>query len=84
MKSMVSVRGQTVVPAGVRHALGIKSHEQLFWEVRDGVAIVRPLPADPVRASIGIAKGMGTYHQFINERTAERRREGRLEESATS
>ena len=51
--SSVSERGQTVVPKEVREALGLKPGASLTWSVEDGVATVRPMPDDPIEASIG-------------------------------
>ena len=54
--STISVKGQTVVPREVREALGIEAGTNLSWVVEDGVAHVRPLPADPIAAAIGALK----------------------------
>ena len=81
MQSKVSVKGQTVVPKEVRHALGIATHTVLRWEIKDGAALVYPMPADPVRALLGVLKGKGTFDEFLAERNEERRRE-RLKEEA--
>jgi len=76
MKSKVSVRGQTVVPREIRKALGIHPQQLLNWELRDGAAVVRPMPDDPVRASIGILKGFGSTDELLEDR----RRDLELEE----
>jgi AbrB family looped-hinge helix DNA binding protein len=80
MKSKVSVRGQTVIPKEIREALGIKPNTKLYWKLQDGVATVRPLPDDPVAASIGILKGKFSFEDFLRERNEERARERELEE----
>ena len=49
----MSERGQTVVPKEVREALGLKPGSSLTWSVEDGVVTVRPMPDDPIEASIG-------------------------------
>lgn len=56
MKSSVSVRWQTVIPQEVREALKIEPNSKLEWEVKDGYTVVYPVPADPVRASLGFFK----------------------------
>jgi hypothetical protein len=43
--------------------------------MEDGVVWVYPVPADPVRASLGILKGKGTFEEFLKERNDERARE---------
>lgn len=80
MKSIVSVRGQTVIPKEVREALGIKAGTKLNWVLKDGSASVSPIPADPVRALRGILKGKGTYADWLRERNEERDRERKAEE----
>ncbi|MFH1141752.1 MAG: AbrB/MazE/SpoVT family DNA-binding domain-containing protein [Chloroflexota bacterium] len=75
MQSKVSVKGQTVIPREVRKALGITLHTLLHWEVQDGVVVVYPVPADPVRASLGALKGKGAFKEFLKERQEERQRE---------
>jgi AbrB family looped-hinge helix DNA binding protein len=79
MKSKVSVRGQTVIPAEVRRKLGIALHDSLDWTIQDGGVIVRKIPADPLRASLGILKGMGSVDEFLADRAEERRKERALE-----
>lgn len=78
MQSTVSVRWQTVIPQEVREALNIQPNSMLDWEVRDGVILVHPIPADPVRAALGLFKDAGPT---TNDLLAERRRERALEEA---
>lgn len=49
----------------------------LSWEVREGVAVVVPIPPDPVRALYGILKGRGgpTVADLLEERRRDRERE---------
>jgi bifunctional DNA-binding transcriptional regulator/antitoxin component of YhaV-PrlF toxin-antitoxin module len=75
MQSKVSVRGQTVIPREIRKALGITAETVLKWELKDGVIMAYPVPRDPVRASLGILKGKGTFQEFLKERAMERAHE---------
>lgn len=68
MKSKVSVRGQTVIPAKIRNALGITPKTVLDWRVEDGFIRIYPLPEDPVRALVGILRGKGSFEDFLRER----------------
>ena len=78
--SKVYERGQTVIPKRIRDALAIEHGARLQWRVHEGVIQVIPVPANPVRASIGLLKGKGfTFAQFLKERQEERRRERELE-----
>lgn len=79
MQSKVSVRGQTVIPREIRKLLGITENSLLCWEVEDGAIKVYPVPADPVRASLGLLKERGSLGEFLGERAAERARERRGE-----
>jgi AbrB family looped-hinge helix DNA binding protein len=80
MQSVVSTKGQTVVPKEIREALNLKPGTRLVWIVRDGAARVIPIPADPVRALRGLLKGHGTYEGWLAERNTEREYERQLEE----
>jgi bifunctional DNA-binding transcriptional regulator/antitoxin component of YhaV-PrlF toxin-antitoxin module len=77
MKSKISTRWQTVVPKEIREELGVGPDWTLSWEVRDGVAVVVPIPPDPVRALYGILKGRGgpTVADLLEERRRDRDRE---------
>ena len=79
MMSKISTRWQTVVPKQVRDELAIGPDWTLSWEVRDGVALVVPIPPDPVRALYGILKGRGG--SMVEELLEERRRDREREEA---
>jgi AbrB family looped-hinge helix DNA binding protein len=76
MRTTVSVRGQTVIPREIRRALDIQAQSKLDWELKDDGIFIRPLPADPVRAAVGLlrGKGLGTA-ALLEERRRERARE---------
>lgn len=71
-----------MIPQEVREELGIKPGSRLAWSIRDGVAVVMPVPEDPIAASYGMLKGSGfTFQDFMDERNRERARERAEEES---
>ena len=73
MKTTVTARGQTVVPAKIRKDHQIGSRTQLEW-IDDGETIrVVPLPADRVHAAKGSTKGFS--QKLLAERTWERQRD---------
>ncbi len=72
MRSRVSVRGQTVIPKDIRKAFDITPDKILQWEVTNGHIVVFPLPADTVRASVGILKGKWSFADFLKEREVDR------------
>ena len=82
MQSKVSARGQTVIPWEIRKTLGITPNTVLHWQVQDGAILVYPVPSDPVKASLGILKGRGTFQEFLRERNEERARKLQLPHKA--
>jgi AbrB family looped-hinge helix DNA binding protein len=74
-QSVVSSKGQTVIPKEIREALGLKEGQKLGWVLREGKLRVIPMPEDPVKAVTGILEGYGTYDEWLAERNAERERE---------
>jgi AbrB family looped-hinge helix DNA binding protein len=76
MESVVSVKGQTVVPKEVREALGIKPKTRLIWTMQDGSVVVRALPEDPIGAMKGALKDLPfSTADLLAERKADRDRE---------
>ena len=43
METAVTIKGQVVIPAKIRHRLGIKKGTKLYVEERKGEIILRPL-----------------------------------------
>ena len=78
IQTTVSVRWQTVIPKEIRQSLEIEPNSKLVWEMGNGCAQIRPIPADPVRASLGLLQGKDLATEDL---LAERRRERRREQS---
>ncbi len=75
MQTTISRRGQTVVPAAVRKRHHLLDGDRLAW-IDDGETIkVIPIPADPVRALKGMAKGERLVQELMKYRREERARE---------
>lgn len=75
METIVSRRGQTVVPAAIRAKYNIKDGDQLVW-VDDGQTIrVIPVPADPIAALYGRGKGQGLTKKLLEDRAKYRKKE---------
>ncbi len=75
METVVNKRGQTVIPAPIRERYHIQEGDRLAW-IDDGQSIhVIPLPADPIRALRGRARGEGLYEKLMQYRKEERERE---------
>ncbi len=72
MRTTVTSRGQTVVPAKIRKDHQIVPQTQLEW-IDDGETIrVIPIPSDVIRAARSSSKGL--RQRLLKEREWERRR----------
>jgi len=75
MDTVISRRGQTVVPAEIRRRHGIAVGDRLVW-LDDGRQIwVIPVPADAIRALRGSGKGERLVERLLEARAADRQRE---------
>ena len=78
MKSKVTIRGQTSIPAKIRKAFGINEKTLLEWEVENGRIVVYPIPENPRKQLRGIAKDIGvSVAELLEQRLQEREREDR-------
>ena len=77
MRTTVSSRGQTAVPAEVRRRFNLKGNYRLEWVIEGDVITLLPVPPDPARAFRGSLRGKYTGKAFIRARIRERKRERR-------
>lgn len=71
MRTKITKRAQTAVPAAIRKRYGIKGGDFLEW-IDDGREIkVIPIPADPIKALRGSAKGERLLQKLIGSRQLE-------------
>ena len=76
MRTTVTKRGQTAIPARVREKFGIRQGDSLEW-IDDGQGIkVVPLRGDPISALKGCAKGSGLGRKLLEERRKDALRDG--------
>lgn len=76
MKSTLTSRGQTVVPAAIRQQFGLTPSDGLEWLVEGATIRVVPVRRDPVAAFRGQGKGKGgAVKRLLAERKADRARE---------
>jgi AbrB family looped-hinge helix DNA binding protein len=76
MRTTVTKRGQTAIPARVREKFGIRQGDSLEW-IDDGQEIkVVPLRGDPISALKGCAKGSGLGRKLLEERREDALRDG--------
>ena len=57
MRSTITERGQTVVPAEIRRRFHLGPTDRLEWVVDDGTIRVVPVQANPVEAFRGQGRG---------------------------
>jgi len=68
MKTVVTKRGQTVIPAVFRKKYKIEKGTVLLWiDTGESIKII-PLPKDPLKALKGIAKGENLRKKLLQER----------------
>jgi AbrB family looped-hinge helix DNA binding protein len=60
MLSTITARGQTVVPAAIRHQFRLSPSDRLEWILDNGSIRVVPVRANPVAAFRGQGKGGAT------------------------
>ena len=74
MKSTITSRGQTVVPADIRHRFNLGPSDCLEWIVEGKTIRVVPLPKNGIDAFRGRGRG-GATQRLLAERKKERARE---------
>lgn len=76
MRSTITARGQTVVPAPIRERFGLGPSTRLEWIIdSDGTIRVVPVDLDPINAFRGSGAG-GSTARLLAERTRDRQKEG--------
>lgn len=74
MRTAVTRRGQTVIPAPIRRRYRIQEGDHLAW-LDDGQTIrVIPIPADPLRALRGCGRGEHLVERLLASRREDRER----------
>jgi AbrB family looped-hinge helix DNA binding protein len=74
MRTTVSQRGQTVIPAELRRRYNLEEGSQIEWiDTGSGLRIV-PVAADPIGALRGLGKGERLLERLLLERSRENRR----------
>jgi len=63
--SKITSKFQTTVPKEVRDNLSIDAHDSLEWEIRDGLAIVRPATSRLFRWVGSVKVGPGSVVEDV-------------------
>lgn len=75
MKTAVTKRGQTVIPAAIRKKYSINENTFLQWiDTGEGIKI-EPIPKDVITALRGMGKGEKLTEKLIKERKTDASRE---------
>lgn len=77
MRTTVSSRGQTAVPAEVRRRFKLTGRARLEWIIEGDVITVLPVPPDPAKAFRGSLAGKYSVAALLRARARERKRERR-------
>lgn len=75
METAVTIKGQVVIPAKIRHRLGIKKGAKFHVEEKNGEIILRPLNREYFQKMSGILKGGGLTKALEESRKEELKRE---------
>ena len=75
METAITIKGQVVIPAKIRHRLGIKKGTKFYVEDRDGEIILRPLNKEYFQKMSGILKGSGLVKALEETRAEDLKRE---------
>ena len=76
MKTKVTSRGQTSIPARIRREFDITERTMLDWEVEEGRIVVYPIPENPFEKLRGIARHVGpSVADLLEQRRQDREQE---------
>jgi AbrB family looped-hinge helix DNA binding protein len=76
MRSTITARGQTVVPAPIRERFHLGPSTRLEWIVEDdGTIRVVPVALDPITAFRGSGYGGGATSRLLADRSRDRQQE---------
>ncbi len=75
MRTTITQRGQTVIPAELRRRYGLEEGDQVEWLDTGAGFKVIPVPGDPIAALRGMGRGEGLLDRLLAERRHDRARE---------
>ncbi len=74
MRSTISARGQTVIPAEIRQQFHLSPADRLEWIVDAAGIHVKPVKSNPIKAFRGRGSG-GSVARLLAERHQDQRQE---------
>ncbi len=72
-KTIVTVKGQIVIPSRLRRKFGIKKGTQVYLYERDGEIIIKPITDEYIRSMAGITGTKGKLLKALMEEKAKER-----------
>ena len=72
-KSVVTVKGQVVIPSKLRRKFSIKKGTQVYLYERDGEIVIKPITDDYIRSLAGIMETKGKLLKALMEEKAKER-----------
>ena len=75
MESVITKKGQVVVPVSLRRKYGITAGTRVVWIDTGSVIKLIPIPEDPVAALRGCSKGEDLSTSLLRDREEDRKRE---------
>ena len=75
MDSVMTKKGQVVIPAALRKKYGISAGTKVVWIDTGSVIKLIPIPKDPVAALRGCSEGEGLAMSLLEDRREDRKLE---------
>jgi AbrB family looped-hinge helix DNA binding protein len=72
-KSVVTVKGQIVIPSKLRRKFGIKKGTQISLYEKDGEIVIKPITDEYIRSMAGITGTKGKLLKALKEEKAKER-----------
>ncbi len=72
-KSVVTVKGQVVIPSKIRRKFGIKKGTQVYLYEREGEIVIKPITDEYIRNMAGITRTKGRLLKALMEEKAKER-----------
>lgn len=72
-RSVVTVKGQVVIPSKLRRKFGIKKGTQVYVYERDGEIVIKPITDEYIRNMAGMAGTKGKLLKALMEEKAKER-----------
>ena len=69
-KTVVTVKGQVVIPSRLRRKFGIKKGTQVYLYERDGEIVIKPITDDYIRSMAGMTGTKGKLLKALMEEKA--------------